>query len=137
MNKPISQQGMSLIELLIAMTIVGIIAAIAVPMYSDSVRKGYRNEGRTVVMEAAARQDRRFSQTFAYTQDMTDLGYDANPFVTENGRYSVAIAGDATSYTVTATAQGDQVDDGCDGFSMNNLGTRAVTEGTNATCWNR
>lgn len=132
-----TQQGITLIELMIVVAIIGIIAAFAIPGYNDSVRKGNRTEARAVVTEAAARQEKRFSQSFAYTQDMTDLGYGANPFITENGRYSVAATGTATTFTITATARGDQVDDNCDGFALDHLGQRTVTEGTVADCWNR
>lgn len=131
-------KGFTLIELMIVVAIVAIIAAVAYPAYTDSVLRSHRAEARTAVMDAAARQEKRFSATYAYTADMTELGYTADPWVTDNGRYSVAAALDADGrFTITATALGVQVDDRCDGFSVNFLGQRGVSEGTVDECWSR
>ena len=135
--------GFSLIELMIVISIIGILAAIAYPSYQNSVQKSRRVEAKSILLEAAARQEKFFSQSYEYASTMAvdakGLGYSANPFITDSGFFSVAVVATPvakpTSFTITATAQGAQVSDSCDGFSITNTGVRAVTEGTNASCW--
>ncbi len=138
-----TERGFTLIELMIVVAVVGVLALVAYPTYTQSVRKSHRAEGKSALVEAVQRQEKLYAQSFSYARDMTALGYDANPFVTEHGLYQLAVtnpgsAADpaaATTFTITATALGGQVADSCDGFSITHLGAKAVTEGSNDTCW--
>ncbi|MBK8971954.1 MAG: prepilin-type N-terminal cleavage/methylation domain-containing protein [Hahellaceae bacterium] len=137
------KRGFTLIELMVVVAVIGILAAIAYPAYTNNVRKSNRAEAKAAIMEAAARQEKLFAQSFSYARDMTSLGYSANPFVTDNGKYSVAVTNPssaaspaaATTFTLTATALGAQTDDSCDGFSITHIGTKGVSEGTVDLCW--
>lgn len=59
-------RGFTLIELMITVAIVGLLAAIAYPAYTDSVLKGRRAEGRTALMEMMQQQERYMTQTGSY-----------------------------------------------------------------------
>jgi len=132
-SQKMSGAGFTLIELMIVVTIIAIIAAFAYPSYQKSVLKSRRAEGKALVMDAANRQERRFADTNAYTTNMTDLGYAADPAVSENGYYNV----DATltnGYTLTATAIGSQAaDTSCATISINALGQKTSAPGND--CW--
>lgn len=138
-----SRRGFTLIELMVVVAVIGILAAIAYPAYTNNVRKSNRAEAKAIIMEAAGRQEKLFAQSFSYARNMTALGYTANPFITENGKYSVAVTNPgsaaspaaATTFTLTATALGAQADDSCDGFSITQTGVKGVTEGTVDLCW--
>ena len=54
--------GFTLIELLIVIVLAGILAAIAVPMYSQHQRKSYRSSAKAVLLEEAQRAERYFTQ---------------------------------------------------------------------------
>ncbi len=72
-------RGFTLIELMIAMLIVSILAALAIPSYNRSVRKSRRTEARSAVLDAAAREERFYATNNKYTQTAAELGYAALP----------------------------------------------------------
>lgn len=127
-----SSQGFTLIEVMIAVVIIGILAAIAYPSYIDYIVKSGRSEGVAAVMKVANLQEQYYLDNRAYTTDMTKLGLSASPFLTEHGYYSVASAG-TSSFTITATAKGSQAsrDSTCTTITM----TSAGVKGPSTECW--
>ena len=132
-NKKTSEAGFTLIELMIIVVIIAIISMFANSMYSKSVQKSRRAEGKALLLEAAALQERRIADAGTYATNMTDLGY-ANPADSENGYY--VLTGSATNgFTLTVTAQGDAQggDTQCGTMSINALWQKSST--TSSDCW--
>ena len=124
-------KGFSLIELLIAVAIVGILAAIAYPSYVDQVRKSRRTEAQDLMMDIAQREERYYAQALTYTNDLTVLNYSvASNLPTENGYYQVSVtSASATNYTIEATPQGDQANDLIQGFRIDATGKKEAKIG--------
>lgn len=141
----IRAKGVTLIELMIVIVVVGTLAAIAIPSYRSYVLRTHRTEARTALLALAAAQEKHYvvNNTYAAnavlaTAPPTGLGLAAT---TTGGWYTIAItAADAAGFTATATATGTQTADrDCAVFTINSVGARTATNsgGTNSTvCWN-
>src|SRR5690606_11338592 len=109
-----SRAGFSLLELMIAVAIVGILSAIALPAYQRSVLAAGRSEEQILLMQAASRQERLYSDNNRYSDNADPLASPVMPcLVSETGLYQVTVApctGGSIShcFVATATAQGAQ-----------------------------
>ena len=128
-------RGVTLLELMVVVTIVGILAAFGYPAYRDYVDRAKRNEAKSLLLEIAQNQERYYLQNNAYGT-MVQLGYD-NPQVTDSGAYLVTIGGaDANNFTATATWQlGGRESGRCNTFSLDGRGRKS--SGPLTDCWTR
>lgn len=107
---------MTLIELMIAVVIMGVLLAVAFPSYLDSVRKGRRAEGIAALTSVQHAQERFRANNRDYGNlvlgDEKVLPNASALSNSANGRYALAVSGNtATGYTATATAAGTQAED--------------------------
>jgi type IV pilus assembly protein PilE len=66
MHKYIRKKGFTLIELMVAVAIVGILAAIAIPSYQESMRKSRRADAQSALLNIANAMERYFTQNNTY-----------------------------------------------------------------------
>jgi type IV pilus assembly protein PilE len=136
-NAAVKKNGFTLVELLIAVAIVGILAAIAIPSYSAYTRRANRTDAtRTLTFDTQA-LERCYSQNFSYVACPTAL---VGATLSPRGYYTITIAATATTYSVTAVpvAPPQTADTSCTQFSIDNTGTQTATDGmsnTTQTCW--
>ena len=125
------QQGINLIELMIVVVIVSILASIAIPSYTNSVKKTRRNMA-AGCLQAQAQYLERW-----YTSKMTYDGASAQPCQTEiQDFYTVSITDtDTRTFTATAVPKGAQANDKCGTLTLDETGLRAVSADTVAHCW--
>jgi len=135
----VKQNGMTLIELLIAMTVVAILAAIAIPAYDSYTRVANRTDATQAMTFDAQALERCYSQAFTYAGC---AAAPAGAVASRQGFYTVTIAvPTATSYTITATPlKAPQTNDSaCQTFTLNSAGTQGATNGAGTAntqvCW--
>lgn len=132
------QSGLTLTELMIVIVVVGILAAVAYPSYREFSTRAKRNEARAALLRIATEQERWYLNNNAYTSNITDLGFAANPFVTETGSYRVQVLPGADSNQYTAEAVfllGGNETGVCNRFTINGAGDKTSSPATD--CWTR
>ena len=149
------QRGFTLIEIMIVVAIVGVLAAIAIPSYQESVRKSRRAEARGQLLEVAQYLQRFYSQndSFATSKDgsavtiPSDLARVPRTATAGAQSYDISFAAPATgasnpsvaSFKIQAVRKtgGPVTGDKCGDFTLENTGVRAVLNAsdTAANCW--
>ena len=96
--------GITLMELMIVVVIVGIMAAIAYPNYRDFAARAQRNEAKAILLEIAQNQERFYLQNSTYGS-LSQLGYAGDTITTDTGSYSVTVIGpDASNFSKLTAA---------------------------------
>ena len=111
--------GFTLIELVIAVAIVAILAAIAIPSYQAHAMKARRSDGQAFLLNIQSRMERHMFDNEVYPSSLAELnGFTTATVLSPEKFYEVSIkAADAacpvgTCYVLEAKALGPQVDDG-------------------------
>lgn len=128
-------RGVTLLELMIVVVILGILTAIAFPNYRDFIARAKRTEAKAILLEIAQNEERFYLQNNRYGT-MAELGY-ADPLITDTGSYSVTInAPDANNFTAVADYLiGDSEADKCVSFNIDGRGIKG--SGPETDCWTR
>lgn len=133
--------GFTLIELMIAVVVIGILASVAYPSYMESVRKSKRAEVKAALLEGAQALERHYSANNTYLSGSA-LAAVFKTTVPASGsqNYTIAVSGTptATTYTLLATRTGSMANDPCGNFEITHTGARDVKEASGKTvadCW--
>lgn len=125
-------RGVTLIELLIALAVVALLSAIAVPGYGAVMQRVNRNDARLALLRLQHLQERHFASHLRYASRFGAAG-DADTLAhsgrSEAGHYLLQLSTptDGQSFTATATADQDgrQAQDvACRSLSVDQIGTR-------------
>lgn len=135
-NRKNHSHGFSLTELVITIAIIGVIAAIAIPSYTSSLVKSRRKAAAVCLIEQAQFMERYYTTTLTYVGAALPGGGCTTDIA---NFYTFALGGvAATTYTVTATAIGDQAanDSLCGNLGVNQTGAKTATgTATVNECW--
>jgi type IV pilus assembly protein PilE len=132
-------RGVTLIELMVVVVILGILVAIGYPGYQSQIQKTRRADGHAALLNTAQALERCFTRFNSYN----NAGCVATtaPLVagtpSTQGWYIVRdTAPAATTFALAATPQGAQAGDAqCAILTLNNTGLRGATGTVPANCW--
>ena len=130
-NRP-AVAGFTLIEMMIVITILAIIVALAYPAYMEQVRKARRADAVNTLMSSAQYLERCFTRFNAYNS--ASCASPAGDSIDEY--YNLTVVRTATTFTLTATPKPgtDQAKDNCGALTLDYLGNKTPAPGSNR-CW--
>lgn len=129
--------GFTMIELVIALVVVSILVAVAVPSYRHYITKSRRTDAQAALLSMALAQEKwRASHTTYGT-----LAQVWTTTTTDGGYYNLAVTTNtATRYVITATvpaggSQSNDSEDGTDCTSLSYDSNAGMVSRTPAVCW--
>ncbi|TSA49361.1 MAG: prepilin-type N-terminal cleavage/methylation domain-containing protein [Nitrosomonadales bacterium] len=145
--KPNRIGGFTLIELMIAVVIVGILAAVALPSYREYIKKGARAAAQTELLQMAAVQEKIYLNSNAYTPNVTTAyngtstgGLGITSGTTTNSKYTITLTtatAPSQTYTLTATPVAGTTQAGDGNITISENGQRCwyVSGAAACTAW--
>lgn len=111
--------GFTLVELMIAVAIIGILASIAYPRYQQYVERSRLSDGQAGLMQASGEMERCFTREYSYNKDCLETT--SSP---ENAYPIINFDGDPSSSFKLQAIEGSRVPSGCKNIWMKSDGTR-------------
>ncbi|MCY1395141.1 Fimbrial protein precursor [compost metagenome] len=132
-------KGFTLIELLIVVAVIGILASIAYPGYTQHIKKAQRTAIASLLAETAQNLERHYSRSGQYS----DTEAVVTPVPAGNDYYSLIAARDEETFALTAVRKPAALmaGDKCGDFVLDQAGARSnpnsSSDVTPQSCWGR
>jgi len=138
--------GFTLIEVMIVVVIIGIVAAVALPSYQETVKQTKRTDATAALLQLSQGMERFYSANYTYlgaaasaantgAPEAATFGYTQSPF-SGTASYNLTIsAATATDFTVSATPTGSQTGDACGTLTLTSTNVRGDSGSGGVICW--
>jgi len=128
LNMKSAIKGFTLVELIVSVAIIGILASIAIPSYSDYVDSSRRADGQAALLSLGQAMQRYYTEQTTYVgaslgSGSSDIFPDAAPLDRGDKYYKLSIESQTSSaFVVKATATGKHAGDG--DYTLDQTGAR-------------
>jgi type IV pilus assembly protein PilE len=138
------RRGFTLIELMVAVALVAVLAAVALPAFFEQLARARRSDVQAALLEDAGYMQRYYGAHNAYADTPAPQLAIAQTPRLGAASYVITVsvpAADPTSFVLTASRSGAMGSDACGDFTYDNLGRRDLVAGTFAPgrsaqrCW--
>jgi type IV pilus assembly protein PilE len=133
---PHRHAGWTLMELLLVLSIVGLLAQWALPVGTELMQRARRNEARLTLLQTAHWLERYAAAQGRYPDTLPESAW---PQASQSYRWSYAASLQGQRYTLLAIPVGAQAGDPCGTLSLDQSGVRGVRAASwsAVTCWSR
>ena len=132
------QNGFTLIELMMVVAIVGVLAAIAIPSYQDSIVKSRRADAKAALSELSVFMERYYTAKGCYggEPDATTgvcpttpppLPFVVSPKSGTPSYYNLSVAVTASTFTLKAAPISDKLDTKCGSLTLTSTGVKSTS----------
>jgi len=125
-------RGLTLIELMVVMAMLGIMLAVAVPSFGGYMIKAKRQDATTLLYETVQRLERCFTLEGVYN------GACSIKSISEEGYYTLTAVRSEQSYILSAvpvSGKSQSGDSDCATLSITSTGEKDATGPMGKTCW--
>jgi type IV pilus assembly protein PilE len=131
------QAGLTLIELMIVIVVIGILAAVAIPSYREYILRSHRNAAQAFLQDVASRQAQYLLDARAYATSISALGLTTPNDLATRYTFSPTATNTASgvAFTVQAIPIGPQAGERCGTLSIDSAGAKAATGSSPVGCW--
>ena len=126
-----TQAGFTLLELLIVMSVIGLLSALAMPVYQSAQARSQRQLAKLALMKSA-----QWLEQAATSQGSYPANLPTSVWQTPELKYRINVSSQSPTYVLTAVPLGNQQADDCGFLTLNQTGQRGA-QGDAALCWSK